>query len=182
MGHGCNPNIKDSWKLDPIRAGGGCLIDPGIHLLDLCQLMSKDKIKVRCGWSWNGFWKTGIEEECHFLLEADKFLINLQVSIVKWRSTFRIEINGDKGYGIIEGRNRSYGKQRYIFGERWGWQKGCSQVESEILVSEESGEDVFTREIESLLYDVKSTLRPCSGKEAMENMKLLEECRKSINL
>ena len=33
---------------------------------------------------------------------------------------------GTEGYGIIEGRGRSYGPQKYIKGERWGWTK--SQV------------------------------------------------------
>lgn len=182
LGHGCNPDILKSWKLDPVKAGGGCLIDPGIHFLDLCRIISDNKIKVKSGVSWSGFWNTGIEEECHFLFDCEKYFINMQISIVKWRSTFRIEINGDEGYGIITGRNRSYGTQKYIFGKRWGWQSGKSQLESEELISESSGENVFTDETEALLFgEGNGFIKPCSVNESFENMKLLEECRKFLN-
>ena len=107
----------------------------------------------------------------------------MQISIVKWRSTFRIEINGDDGYGIIDGRNRSYGNQKYIFGKRWGWQSGKSQLESEELILESNGEDVFIKETESLLFGNKSDwMRPCSLSESFENMKLLEQCRKYLSI
>ena len=181
LGHGCHPEIKNSWKLDPIRAGGGCLIDPGVHLIDLCRIISNGKIKVKAGWKWDGFWSTGVEEEVHLLLKANGFLINLQISIVRWRSTFRMEINGEEGYGIVSGRNRSYGNQTYIRGKRWAWRSGISQKDAEELVVETDGNDSFIKEIGGLLFpDKKSFIRPCTGKEALENMNILEECRKII--
>jgi predicted dehydrogenase len=183
LGHGCHPNITDGWKLDPVKAGGGCLIDPGIHFIDLARIMSNDKLKIKGGLCWDGFWKTGIEEECHLLFEGNKTVYNLQISIVKWRSTFRIEVNGEDGYAVINGRNRSYGKQSYIIGERWGWQKGKSQKDSEILINESDGEDVFLKETESLLFpDKGDIIRPCNAEEALENMRILEDCRKILNI
>lgn len=184
LGHGCYPQIKQTWKLDPVRSGGGCLIDPGIHLLDLCRIISNDKLEVKCGLKWSGFWKTGIEEECHILLYGgNKLLINLQLSIVRWRSSFRIEVNGEKGYGIITGRGRSYGNQVYVYGPRWGWQNNTSQRDSERLMIETTCEDVFVKELEALFYlNSKPSIRPCSALEAVDNMRILEECRKKIGL
>lgn len=183
LGHGCYPQIKKTWKLDPKKSGGGCLIDPGIHFLDLCRIISRDKLKIKSGLKWSGFWKTGIEEECHFLFEAGSFLINLQLSIVRWRSTFRIEINGQEGYGIVSGRGRSYGNQTYIYGPRWGWQDNASQKDSEKLIAETTGEDVFAKELEALFFsDSRSFIKPCSALEAVENMRILEKCRAAIGL
>lgn len=183
LGHGCHPNITDGWKLDPVRAGGGCLIDPGIHFLDLARIITDDKLEVVGGANWDGFWKTGIEEETHLLFKSGKTVINMQISIVKWRSTFRIEVNGTDGYGIIEGRNRSYGKQKYIFGERWGWQKAKSQLDSEKLLLETDGEDVFTEETRALLFpDSSKYVQPCNAFEALKNMEILDDCRNKTGL
>lgn len=180
LGHGCDPNILKTWKLDPVRAGGGCLIDPGIHLLDLCRLLAP-KLTVTGGSSWSGFWKTGIEEECRLLLDAGGFSMSLEISIVRWRSVFRMEIHGEDGYGIVTGRNRSYGKQTYTRGRRWGWQHAKNQAESEERVLESNGEDVFTDELDSLWFGSRALpLSACSGEEALEAMLLLEQCRERV--
>lgn len=181
LGHGCYPKIKETWKLDSEKAGGGCLIDPGIHLLDLCRIITNGTLKVKAGLKWEGFWKTGIEEECHFLFEAESFLLNVQISIVRWRSSFKIEINGEQGYGVVSGRGRSYGNQTYISGARWGWMNSCSQKDSEKLILETSGDDVFVKEIHALLFSSgKNSIKPCSAQEAVRNMQILEECRKVL--
>ncbi|MGD0743826.1 MAG: Gfo/Idh/MocA family oxidoreductase [Verrucomicrobiota bacterium] len=178
LGHGGNPNDKNGWKLDPEQAGGGVLIDPGIHLLDLCQCMFPDKVQVDKVLTWRGFWNTGIEEEAHVLMQSEQSIINLQLSVVRWRSTFKIEIDGDEGYGIVEGRGRSYGRQRYLRGRRWGWMSGKSQRETEELVAETDGDNVFQKEISALFFGgPKSSIAPCNGKEALASMMLLDVCR-----
>lgn len=88
-----------------------------------------------------------------------------------------MEINGVDGYGIITGRNRSYGHQRYINGKRWGWLDGVNQRESEYVCVKTNGEDVFEKETEALLFPLaEEEIKPCSSQEALENMKLLEDC------
>ena len=183
LGHGGNPKDKDGWKLDPKKAGGGVLIDPGIHLLDLCQCMFPGGIQVQDALTWRGFWNTGIEEEAHVLMQGGKSVVNLQLSVVRWRSTFRIEINGDEGYGIIEGRGRSYGRQRYLRGKKWGWTSGRSQRDTEEVVVETEGDDVFQKEIDALLFgDPNDLIRPCRGEEALASMALLDACRRKISI
>lgn len=184
LGHGGSPGMEKCWKLDPIKAGGGCLIDPGIHLIDLCHLLSPAGIKPLKGWFWSGFWKTGIEEEVHLLLEGDNFLVNLQVSIVRWRSTFRLEIQGTEGYGVVTGRNRSYGPQTYIRGKRWGWLHAKSQKESEEHVLTSNGDDVFRDELDSLLQPHRQNylLPPCSSHEALTVMSTYDECLRLLGL
>jgi predicted dehydrogenase len=180
LGHGGSPEDRASWKLDAEKAGGGVLIDPGIHLLDLCQCMFPGGIQVQKVLTWQGFWKTGIEEEAHVLLQSGKSILNLQFSIVKWRSTFRIEINGDEGYGIVEGRGRSYGRQTYLRGKRWGWRSGGRQRETEEVVVTTDGDDVFCRETEAVLFgNPEELIKPCTSAEALAGMTLLDACRAS---
>ena len=181
MGHGGSADLLNSWKLDPKRAGGGCILDPGIHLLDLCKIIANNNIKPISGLSWEGFWQTGIEEEAHILFECNGFIINLQVSIVKWRSTFILAIRGQEGYGIVSGRGRYYGRQSYIRGKRWGWLSGVSQRDSEELVLGTAADDSFTKELNALFFsEFHNYLKPCTAEEALETMELWEDCLKVV--
>ena len=152
FGHGGGPG-QGSWKLDPVRAGGGVLIDPGIHLLDIITRLEGHPPKFVGGVAWSGFWNTGIEEDVHFIAAGSTSPVyDVKVSIVRWRSLFRLEVHGLEGYGIVEGRGRSYGPQRYLRGPRWGWQNHKSQMEAEELVVETDGTDVFIEEMRTLLF------------------------------
>src|SRR4029450_13237599 len=105
LGHGGSPNDVKGWKLDPRRAGGGCMLDPGPRLLYLACQAEGGPLEVHSGNAWSGFWKQGIEEDCHVVLSGKNIpTIRIEVSIVRWRSTFRIELLGTEGYGLLEGR------------------------------------------------------------------------------
>jgi len=184
LGHGCFPGQEKTWKLNEERAGGGCLIDPGIHLLDICLLLAPDGLEVAGGTSWSGFWKTGIEEDVNLLLRGKTFSISLHVSIVLWRSVFRMAVHGTDGYGIVTGRNRSYGPQRYSTGQRWGWQTAPSQAASESVEIESVGADVFTDELEALLFPSEKDCwpQPAASADALRVMELLDEIRKELGL
>ncbi len=185
VGHGGAPGMEASWKLDPVQAGGGALIDPGVHLLDLALLLGGGKpLQVLGGSSWHGFWNTGVEEECQLLLGNEQLpTANLQISIVRWRSTFRLAFHGEDGYGIVEGRGRSYGPQTYRRGRRWGWQGASSQADSEELVAATDGNDVFARELQALLFGpADAVVGPCDTAQAVAGMRLLEACRRHLGL
>lgn len=179
LGHGGAPGDEQTWKLDRARAGGGCLIDPGIHVLDLAMLVAGD-LAVHAAASWNGFWRTGIEEEAHVLLTGAKCsIVQLSISIVRWRSTFRLQVNGTDGYGVVTGRGRSYGAQSYRRGERWGWRRGGSQRETEEEVVTTDGDSVWADELRSLLVDERAGGGPgvASAAEAVGAMELLDRIR-----
>ena len=47
LGHGCAPGQQETWKLNELSAGGGCLIDPGVHLLDLSDRAGPERRQTR---------------------------------------------------------------------------------------------------------------------------------------
>ena len=185
LSHGNSPGMENSWKLNAVRCGGGCLIDPGVHLLDLALQLAEGDITVSAARIWKGFWKTGIEEEAHVLLGDDAGVtFSLEVSLVRWRSTFGLQINGVDGYAIVEGRGRSYGPQTYRRGKRWGWQAGTSQAETEeLVVDRDPGADSFVRETACVLgvrpLAVGRSLLPCDHKQARRVMQLLDQIQRS---
>tara|TARA_B100000029_G_C17547792_1_gene949062 strand:+ start:895 stop:1911 length:1017 start_codon:yes stop_codon:yes gene_type:complete len=180
MGHGHGSKFKNSWNVDKDKAGGGVIIDPGIHVINLMQLFSKSKIKlVSSHLTKMNFWKTGIEEQCNLLFSSDSIpLIHLNISILKWRSNFNISLFGNENYGIIQGRGSHYGNQTYSFGSRWAWENSRfdNQIDTETVKSESNESEVFTIEIENILKHLNKKeldILPCEIDEALESMKLI---------
>lgn len=176
LGHGGSPGDEQTWKLNAERAGGGCLIDPGVHALDLMLLLLGPNLEARALSTWDGFWETGIEEEAHAILTTPQGAIGtLDVSIVRWRSEFRVEVRGTEGYGVVAGRGRSYGDQTYRRGRRWAWRgSGMPQGDTEELVCTDDCRLSFSDE----LRDVTSGSGwACSNTQALAVMSLLAQFR-----
>ena len=188
LGHGNSPGMKNSWKLSKKKCGGGCLIDPGIHILDLINYISVGNIKIHSLNQWRGFWNTGIEEEVHFTAtDKNGTIFTSDISINRWRSEFSISINGTKGYGRILGRGKSYGLQKYVTGKKWGWLSKISQEESEkIIIDNYDCKDSFFLETASILnfksimklHKLTNYPKPANKNDAIKSMKLLSDCQK----
>lgn len=150
LGHGGHPGSADGWKLDPKLAGGGVLIDPGVHAFDLLLNLDPDLLFTHVG-ATRGFWKTGIEEDATVSLASPERLANVRVSHVRWVNTFRVEIFGEAGYAICEGRGGHYGNMTLRSGERWGWQKADSQAASESTEDFGAVDSSFDREMQAVI-------------------------------
>ena len=150
------------------------------------MLLASDELKVAGGTTWSGFWNTGIEEDVSLVLSAKEVSVTLQTSIVRWLSEFRMCIRGVDGYGVVTGRNRSYGQQKYVVGSRWGWRSAASQAASEVLEIESDGMDVFVRETEALLFSNEEGLQqwpcPATAAEGLRVMELLDDIRSHLGL
>jgi predicted dehydrogenase len=177
FGHGHNPTMRKSWKLNKKYAGGGVIIDPGIHILNLLQLFCS-KIKIKYLRKINNFWKTGIEEEVIILLSSKEIpIISISLSILRWRSTLDISGNGIKGYWRIKGRDRSYGNQTYLTGRRWAWLSGKKQQYTEKIYHQKKFKNVFQDELEAIikiLNNKKTKILPCTDQEALKTMTLIK--------
>jgi len=136
LGHGGKPEDVNSWKLNSIQAGGGVLLDPGIHVIDLLNYIfprSQHEYKIEKTVVWSGFWKTGIEESAYVIGSVGKALLNLSFSIVAWKTRFNLEVVGSDGYALLQGRGRTDGPQILITGPRWGWRAHKNQASSETM-------------------------------------------------
>lgn len=154
LGHGGAPSDRESWKLNLDLAGGGVVLDPGIHLLDLIgYLFNLDASEVNFTGanSWKGFWNTGIEESINAIGNFNGSLLNISVSIVAWRTRFEIEIIGTEGYLKLSGRGRTDGPQTFTLGKRWGWQNARSQSDSEIFREMATTDESLKLELQSWL-------------------------------
>jgi predicted dehydrogenase len=175
LGHGGSPEDSASWKLNKESAGGGSLLDPGIHLIDLIMFLfnkKSDLVSIDGTNYWSGFWNTGIEESSMVIGKVGEIPFNFISSIVAWRTRFVIEVIGSNGYVTVTGRGRSDGPQTITIGRRWGWQHAKSQLESEesaiVMIKDSS----ISKETIAWLNKSKQV---CSAAEAFETMKFYEK-------
>ena len=105
--------------------------------------------------------------------------LTCRVSNVSWKSTFTIKVLGTEGYGIVNGRGRSYGPQTYIRGKRWGWETAKNQQASEELVLTSNCEDSFADELANILEN-NGTIA-ASSKDAISAFSMMSDIEKLFN-
>ena len=105
-----------SWRADPLMAGGGILLDQGIHLLDLMLEVAGGFDEVQSMVS-NAFWRIdGIEDNAFLNLRNRKTQISasLHSTMTQWRHLFSFEIFLERGHVVINGlktSSNSYGDE-----------------------------------------------------------------------
>lgn len=121
--HGGRPGMEAEWKLKRARAGGGALIDPGIHLIDLAlHLIGPDKVDAVA--LRRRFWQSDVEDNCLVMLRRAQGDVDvaLEVSLTSWKNQFAIELYGSDGMAVLHGRGGNYGAQKVEYVNRWFWQ------------------------------------------------------------
>ena len=153
IGHGGNPESAQGWKLRPERGGGGVLLDPGVHLLDLLLLLDDGLEPVYVD-ATRGFWETGIEEDLVMAFRDAALIGTVHVSHIRWVNTLRIEVMGTEGYAILEGRGGTYGSMVSRLGRRWAWNEDPqrrSQRETETVCDYGDQNDSLSDELEAVV-------------------------------
>ena len=112
---------RESWRSKPEVAGGGILLDQGIHMLDLFHLFL-GPLTVVDAVLVDSFWSCGIEDNAFVLLRSEHGVpVFLHSSATLWKHTFKIEIGCRNGYLTTSGllsQTGSYGREQLIIGKR----------------------------------------------------------------
>ena len=103
------------WRTDRDKAGGGILLDQGIHLVDLMRLFAGEFAEVK-SFVENSFWKADVEDNAYALLRTtDGKVASLHSSATQWQHKFELEICFEGGAVILSGilsGSKSYGEER----------------------------------------------------------------------
>jgi predicted dehydrogenase len=105
---------QTSWRTSRALAGGGVLLDQGIHMVDLIRLFAGDFTDVHSFVS-NGFWGYDVEDNAYALMRtATGVVAVLHSSATQWRHRFSLDITLANGAlvlsGILSG-SKSYGAE-----------------------------------------------------------------------
>ncbi len=102
-GHGGRIGYEKEWRANPELAGGGELIDQGIHLIDLARWFLGDFTEVE-GFAHTYYWDMPVEDNGFLLLKtAQRQTAFLHASCTEWKNLFSFEIFGSKGKLEISG-------------------------------------------------------------------------------
>ena len=114
-GKSVTEDYYNQWRAKKELAGGGIIIDQGIHMLDLFLYLSGDYDIVKAEVS-NLYWKMDVEDNAFVILKDSKTgkVASLHSTMSQWRHLFSLEIFLEKGYMVLNGlitSSMSYGEE-----------------------------------------------------------------------
>ncbi len=105
---------QPDWRTKRDVAGGGVLLDQGIHMVDLMRLFAGEFEDVHSFIS-NGHWGYDVEDNAYAIMKTKTNVVAmLNSSATQWRHRFNLDINLERGSivlgGILSG-TKSYGAE-----------------------------------------------------------------------
>jgi predicted dehydrogenase len=160
-GHGGRLGYEREWRADAAVAGGGELLDQGVHLIDLARWFLGDFPCVE-GHLATYFWNMPVEDNGFLSLRtAGGQTAWLHASSTEWKNMFSLEIYGRGGKLAVDGLGGSYGV------ERLAWYRMLPQMgPPETTIWEYPGEDAsWRRELDAFAKAVETGRREGPGLE-----------------
>ncbi len=107
-------DVGAAWRSDKSLAGGGILLDQGVHMLDLVRMFMGDPVEVK-SMVTAAHWDVGVEDNAFALLRnAQGHIAQVHSSSTQWKHRFSFEVYLSKGYLSVDGiltSSRSYGDE-----------------------------------------------------------------------
>ena len=183
--------FSGGWRSKRELAGGGILLDQGIHMVDLMRLFCGEFVDVKSYIS-NDYWKHDVEDNAYALLkDRSGRIAMLNSTATQWQHKFSLDISLTEGYielsGILSG-SKSYGEEKIVFGKR-DEESDNGQMESKTIkfLLDNSWRDEVFEFADAILNDKK--IKSGNSNDALETMKLVfkiyhcdEEWRNKYNL
>lgn len=118
-GHGGRPGYEHEWRSNPRLAGGGELLDQGVHLADLLCWFAGQPVEAHAMLQ-TAVWPIAPLEDNAFALVrfASGAIASLHTSWTQWTNLFSFEVFCESGSVTVEGLGGSYGTERLVVARR----------------------------------------------------------------
>jgi predicted dehydrogenase len=176
-GHGGRPGLEREWRSDPALAGGGELLDQGIHVADLFHWFAGMPDEA-FAFVQTAVWQIApLEDNAYGLLRFREGAVGqLHASMTQWKNLFSLEVHGETGAVVVEGLGGSYGTERLLIMER-AFEGGPPGVREESF----TGDDVsWSREWDAFLDAIDGNGNEEAGPEdGVAAMRIIEALYRS---
>jgi predicted dehydrogenase len=166
---------QPNWRTKREIAGGGVLLDQGIHMIDLMRLFAGEFVEVH-SFVKNSFWNYSVEDNAYALMQTkDGVVAMMNSSATQWRHRFQLDINFEKGSlilgGILSG-SKSYGAETLTIIESNPKNDNGNPKETTIRYnSDPSWYSEIEEFVDSIINDKKTVHG--SSDDALQTMKLV---------
>ncbi len=177
-------NYAKSWRNKKDVAGGGILLDQGIHMLDLFNLFAGGLEEVKAMVT-ESHWKFGIEDNAFVILKnRDNVHAMLHSSATQWKHTFELNIGLELGQLIIQGllsKSGSYGRETLVIRKRQfeDESEAVGNPMEQIVYFDK--DDSWRIEVETFVDAIEHNreIKGSSSQEALAVMKLVRDAYQS---
>jgi len=176
---------QSDWRSKRSEAGGGILLDQGIHMLDLMLFFANESFQKVFSIVKNDFWKHDVEDNAYALMETPSGVVaQLHSSATQWRHKFNLEIILEKGSlvfgGLLTG-SKSYGEETLtVIESKPDKDKGMPKERTYKFYKDIS----WAKEIEEFInaIELDEDIMHGTFEEALLTMKLIEQIYKAGKL
>ena len=167
-------SFSNIWRGERKYAGGGILLDQGIHMLDLMQLFCGEFEEVKSFIS-NKHWQHDVEDNAYAIMrDSVGRVAMLHSSATQWQHKFSLDISLTKGYleltGILTG-SKSYGEETLTIGRKDEADVGSLRSEQIKYLVDSSWKNEISEFADAVLNE--SSIFYGKSTEALAVMKLL---------
>ncbi len=114
-GHAGRAGYGKEWRMDPNIAGGGVLMDQGVHLVDLALWLLPSPKWRAVGETGNELLRKSAEDVAAVVMKnAGGQVVSLFADIAEWEPLFSLEVIGSKGICRMSGLGRKYGNGEIV--------------------------------------------------------------------
>ncbi len=162
------------WRTQREIAGGGILLDQGIHMVDLMRLFAGEFVDVH-SYVTNSHWGHDVEDNAYALMRTvDGKIAFIHSSATQWRHCFQLDITLERGAIILSGilsGSKSYGAETMTVVSTADDDRGDPREQTTRYVNDPSWEAEIAEFAEAILED--QSIVTGSSTEAFDSMQLV---------
>ena len=167
-------NFQSDWRTKREIAGGGILLDQGIHMVDLMRLFAGEFDDVHSFVS-NDYWKHDVEDNAFALMRSRSGgVAMLPATATQWRHRFNLEMALEEGTIVLAGLltgSKSYGAETLTV----AWRSHNGEGDPKEQVTRYNSDPSWRREIDEFADAVmgRAEVQNGSSADALATMELV---------